>query len=357
MKTFTFSIFRKWNLLALTLGALLVVAMVGCSKGKTKEDKTTTKNAELVRVLSLQKQLINRTMEFTSSLVANEEVNLVPSTVGKIDKITVNVGSRVSQGQLLVQMDPTQLNTTRIQFENLKNDMQRIEALRQAGTVSQQTYDQTKVQYDLTKENLAFLEKNVNLRAPFSGIISAKNFEAGEMYSGSPNATTGKASIVTLVQVNPLKANVNVPESYLPQLKQGTKVQVGCDLYPAQVFSAQIARIYPTVDAATRSVQIELHVPNASEKLHPGMFCRTTIDFGQANALVVPYQAVLKMQGSNERFVFLEKNGKAVRVIVALGKRFDDKTEVISNQLNEGDNLIITGQNRLIDGIAVQVVK
>jgi RND family efflux transporter MFP subunit len=353
MMTNSFCTFRKRNIFKTAMALSLLIAMVGCSKGKTD----TTKKTELVRVETLQKQEINRDMEFSASLVANEEVSIAPASPGKIEKIFVNVGSRVKQGQLVAQMDPTQLNTTRIQFANLKSDMQRLEALRQAGTVSQQTYDQTKVQYDLTKENLAFLEKNVNLRATISGIISAKNFENGELYSGSPSAATGKAAIVTLVQINPLKANLFVPESFLPQLKQGSIVSVKCDTYPNQDFSAQIARIYPTVDAATRSVQVELKVNNAGEKLKPGMFCRSTIDFGKAEALVVPSQAVLRMQGSNERYVFVENNGKAKRIVVALGKRFDDQTEIISNQLKEGDKLIITGQNRLIDGVAVTVVK
>lgn len=355
MMTNSFCTFRKRNIFTTAMTLSLLIAMVGCSKGKT--DAVAAKKPELVRVETLQKQVINRDMEFSTSLVANEEVNIAPASPGKIEKIFVSVGSRVKQGQLVAQMDPTQLNTTRIQFANLKSDMQRLEALRQAGTVSQQTYDQTKVQYDLTKENLAFLEKNVNLRATISGIISAKNFENGELYSGSPSAATGKAAIVTLVQINPLKANLFVPESFLPQLKQGSKVSVKCDTYPDQNFSAQIARIYPTVDAATRSVQVELKVNNAGEKLKPGMFCRSTIDFGKAEALVVPSQAVLRMQGSNERYVFLENNGKAKRIVVALGKRFDDQTEIISNQLKEGDKLIVTGQNRLIDGVAVTVAK
>ena len=354
MKTNSFSIFPLRSVFMVTIALSLLVAVVGC---KGKKEAVQAKAPELVRIESLHKQLINRDMEFSTSLVANEEVNVAPASAGKIDKIFVNVGSRVKSGQLLVQMDPTQLNTTRIQFANLKNDMQRLEALRQAGTVSQQTYDQTKVQYDLTKENLAFLEKNVNLRASISGVVSVKNFENGELYTGSPSTATGKAAIVTLVQVNPLKANLFIPESFLPQLKQGTKVSVKCDTYPNQNFNAQIARIYPTVDASTRSVQVELKVNNAGEKLKPGMFCRTTVDFGQVQALVVPYQAVIKMQGADERYIFLEKDGKAKKVVVALGKRFDDKTEIISNQLNEGDNLIVTGQNRLIDGVAVKVVK
>ncbi len=354
MNTHLLRSFSNRSIFSAAIVAALALTTVGCSKGKTDN---AAKQPELVRVESLHKQIITRDMEYSASLVANEEVNIAPASPGKIDRIFVNVGSRVKQGQLLVQMDPTQLNTTRIQFANLKTDMQRLEALRQAGTVTQQTYDQTKVQYDLTKENIVFLEKNVNLRAPSSGIISVKNFENGELYSGSPSAATGKAAIVTLVQINPLKANLFVPESFLPQLKQGSKVSVKSDTYPNTDFSAQIARIYPTVDASTRSVQIELKVNNAGEKLKPGMFCRTTIDFGKVAALVVPSQAILRMQGTNERYVFIESQGKAKRVVVTLGKRFDDQMEIISDQLHEGDNLIVTGQNRLIDGVAVKVTK
>jgi RND family efflux transporter MFP subunit len=354
MKT---SILSKNMFYAAMAGTLLVSLLTGCSKGKSEDQKADDKKTELVRVITLQKQVIERDMEFTSSLIAYEEVNIAPATAGKIDRINVEVGSRVSAGQLLVHMDPTQLNTTRIQFENLKVEMARLEALRQSGSVSQQTYDQTKVQYDLTKENLAFLEKNVNLKAPFAGVVSVKNFENGELYTGSASSATGKPAIVTLVEINPLKANISVPESYLPSLRQNMKVAVKSDLYPDKSFSAQISKIYPTVDAATRSVQVELKVANAGEKLRPGMFCRSTIDFGQVNTLVVSDQAVLKMQGANERYIFIEQNGKAKRVVVALGKRFDDKIEIISNELKEGDNLIVTGQNRLIDGVSVKVVK
>jgi len=334
--------------------AILAVSFAGCKKAQTQ---SAAAKVEPVQVMQLKKEAINRTVEFTSTLTANQEVNVVPATPGKIDNILVNVGTQVNKGQLLVQMDPTQLNTTQIQLANLQTDINRLEALRQTGTVSQQTYDQTKVQYDLTKTNLENLEKNVNLRAPFSGIISAKNYEAGDMYSGSPNPQTGKAAIVTLLETNPLKAMVNIPESYLPQVKAGMKVNLTCDVFPNQQFSAQVARVYPTIDPATRSVQLELRVPNNNDKLLQGMFCRAVINFGNVMALVVPYQSVIKKAGSDERYVFLEKNGKAQQVIVTLGQRFDDRTEIVSDKIAEGDNLIVTGQNRLIDGVQVKIVQ
>jgi RND family efflux transporter MFP subunit len=341
------------KLMHAALGTFIIVSMIGCSKA-TKQKEV---NTQMVRVLTLEKQEISRAIEFPSTLESKNEVNLVPASPGKIDHILVKIGDHIKKGQLVVQMDPTQLITARIQFENLQSDMRRVEALRQSGTITQQSFDQTKSQYDLNKTNLAYMEKNVNLRSPINGVVSAKNFENQEMYSGSSVSQTGKAAIVTLVEMNPLKAIVDIPESYLPQIKSGMQVTVTSDVFPNKVLQAHVVRIYPTIDESTLSVKVEIEVPNASEMLRPGMFCRATIDFGKVNALVVPYQAVLKMQGSDERYVFLEKNGKSERVIVKLGERFNDKTEIISDKIAEGDHLIVVGQNRLIGGDLITVVQ
>ena len=85
------------------------------------------------------------------------------------------------------------------------------------------------------------------------------------------------------------------------------------------------------------------------------MFCRVVLGLGEVKALVVPSLAVLKMQGSNERYIFIEKDGVAKRIIVNIGKRFDDLVEVESTELHKGDHLIIFGQSRLLDGVPVEI--
>jgi len=334
------------------LSILTIIFLIGCSKIAKKKEITT----QMVREITLKKQQIDRTIEFPSSLESKKEVDLVPASPGKIDHILVRIGDHVTKGQLVVQMDPTQLITAQIQFENLQSDMKRVEALRQSGTITQQSFDQTKSQYDLNKTNLKYMEKNVNLRSPINGVVSAKNFEDQEMYSGSPVGQTGKAAIISIVEMNPLRAFVDIPESYLPQIKSGMQVSITTDVFPNKIFNAHVVRIYPTIDPSTLSVKVEIEVPNRNELLRPGMFCRATVDFGKVNALVVPYQAVLKMQGSNERYLFLDKNGKSERIVVTLGKRFNDQTEIISDHISEGDHLIVVGQNRLIGGESVTVV-
>ncbi len=310
----------------------------------------------MVEILELEQQLISRTIEYTSSLIPFEENHLVPSSPGRIEKIYVEIGDRVSRDDLLVQMDRTQLHQAMIQLQNIENDFRRLDTLNKVGSISKQQYDQMKAQYDIAVSNVEFLQENTVLRAPFAGVISGKYYEDGEFYSGTPTTPAGKAAIVSIAQINPMKAEVNISEKYFPMIRTGMDATVTCDIYPGKSFPGKVMMIHPTIDPATRSFTMEIKISNDREMLRPGMFSRVTMKLGEEMALVVPAVAVLKLQGSNERFVFLEENGVARRITVEIGKRFDDKIEVISGQLSAGSRLIVTGQARLIDGDRVQVV-
>lgn len=340
--------------------AIVLIGLTGCN-GKKADTKTVeTKDSitsQLVKVTPLDLQNISRSVEFSSSLLANEEVHMVPTSPGKIDRILVEVGSRISQGQVLVQMDQTQLQQAKIQFHNLDIEFKRMQALKETGSISQQAYDQTKTQYEVAKTNIDYLERNTILKAPFSGVVSGKYFENGEMYSGSPNPSIGKAAIISLVQISTLKTFINIPESYFPLVKAGMAVQIKSEIYPDKNFNGKILRVYPTIDAVTHTFQAEITIPNAGEILRPGMFVRSTLNMGEVKALIAPYQAVLKTQGSNERYIFINDNGVAKRIVVALGQRFDDQVELISSEIKTGDEMVIAGQARLINGDKLNIAK
>ena len=225
--------------------------------------------------------------------------------------------------------------------------MGRLEALLATGSVSQQTYDQTKVGYDQLKQNLSFLETNTYVKAPFDGVISAKTYEDGELYGGQP--------IVVLTQVKKLKALIAVPEKYYPLIKEGMKLTVKSEVYPEETFHATIEVVYPTIDAASHTFQCKVVIPNASEKLRAGMYVTTTLGLGKENTIVVPYQSVEKLIGSNERFVFINENGYAKRVSVKLGQRFDEQIEIIAPEIHAGVEYIYKGQSKLVDGVKIDV--
>ncbi len=337
----------------------LMIGFSGCSgSGGDAADNNpgaAEERMEAVRVMELEFSDISRSITHSANMQAFREVHLAPASPGRVDRIHVEVGTRVSGGQLLAEMDRTQLNQARVQLESLSKDYRRLDTLRRTGSIPQQQYDQIKTQYELALSNVEFLEENTRLLAPFTGVVSGKYFENGEMFSGAPNTPVGKAAILSLVQTSPLKARINVSERYYPQIKTGMPVRITSDVLPGEIFNGTVLRIYPTIDQVTRTFTIEASIPNPDDKLRPGMFARAGIDISQDRVFAVPSLAILKLQGSNERFVFLEEDGRARRVVVELGDRFDDMVEIISDQINAGDNLIVAGQARLLDGVAVSV--
>ncbi|MCI6962201.1 MAG: efflux RND transporter periplasmic adaptor subunit, partial [Bacteroidales bacterium] len=136
----------------------------------------------------------------------------------------------------------------------------------------------------------------------------------------------------------------------------GMQVKLRTETFGDEEFVGRISLIYPTIDPATRTFTCEGKVNNANSRLKPGMFGRVELNLGRENAILVSDKAVVKQSGSNDRFVFVEKNGVAEYRKVTLGRRLDDKFEIVSG-INEGDNVIITGQSKLLDGSKVKVVK
>lgn len=320
----------------------------GCGGNKTAD--VAEERVEQVRTTPLAYQEVSRQIELSTTLQGYDQMNISPSLTGLIEKIYVEVGDRVRKGDTLVRMDRNQLNTTRITFANLQIEMNRVQMLLESEAISQQTYDQTKLSYDQTQETLRFLEENTFVRAQFDGVISAKTYEDGELYSGAQ-------PILQLTKINELKAYVNVPETYYPLVKKGMQVNVYSDIYPGRAFPASIEIVYPTVDPTSHTFSLKLRIPNSSELIRPGMYVSTVLDLGRTEALVVPYQAVLRLIGSNNRYVFVDEGGVAKRVFVEIGERHDQTIEISSDSLKVGDHIVTTGQAKLVDGVKLNVVQ
>lgn len=324
-----------------------VALLSGC--GANTED-TSEERVEQVRTTPLAYQEVSRQIELSTTLQGYEEMNISPSLTGIIEKIYVEVGDRVRKGDTLVRMDQNQLNTTRLAYANLQIEMNRVRMLLESEAISQQTYDQTKLSFDQTAESLRFLEENTFVLAQYDGVISSKSYEDGELYAGAQ-------PILRLTQISELKAYVNVPETYFPKVKEGMKVNVYSDIYPDKVFPATIEIVYPTVDPASHTFTLKLRIPNRSELIRPGMYVSTVLDLGRTEALVVPYQSVLRLIGSNNRYVFVDDGGVAKRVFVEIGERHDQTIEISSDSLKVGDPIVTTGQAKLVDGVRLNVVK
>jgi RND family efflux transporter MFP subunit len=349
-----------------TISAIMIIGMLmsGCSSKdkKTATDSTVAlavaeKAAIPVKVMTLSKTRISRTIDYTATVLPFEEVNMAPSTPGRIDKIYVEVGDKVNKGEDLFLMDRTQLYQLKLQLSSLEKDLNRIDTLLRSGSARQQQYDQMKTQFDVTKTNVDFMEENTLLKAPFFGVVTGKYFENGELYSGAPTTQSGRSAVVTVMQVNPLKVNVSISEQYYPLIKKGMKAFITADVYKDETFTGTVFRISPTISAASRSFITELELPNRNDLLKPGMFIRVSMDLGEVETFVVPANTVLVQEGTNLRYVFIGESNTAKRIEVTIGKRFDDQLEIISETLKEGDNLVSEGQSKLINGEKIAIVK
>ncbi len=231
-----------------------------------------------------------------------------------------------------------------------------MDTLLQYGSITEQAYDQLKSQVESTELILKNLEENTLLRAPYAGIIIGKYFNDGELFSPTPNTPSGKAALVSLIQVNPVKVMVNLNEKSLPLVKKGMKASVTTEVYPGKVFEGTVFRIHPTISAASRTFVAEVTISNKDEKLHPGMFARVSLRLGETDALIVPSIAVMQQSGTNERYVMLNENGIAKKVIVQIVSRHDDQLEIASSEIQGGEKLIFAGQTKLENGDPVNVV-
>jgi membrane fusion protein (multidrug efflux system) len=344
---------------ALMISGLLISACSSKDKNTTTASSdpaaVTEKAAIPVKVAVLSKTKISRTIDYTATVLPFEEVNMAPSTPGRIERIYVEVGDKITKGKNLFLMDRTQLFQLELQLSNLEKDLNRIDTLLKSGSAKQQQYDQMKTQYDVTKTNVDFMKENSLLKAPFNGVVTGKYFEDGEIYSGAPTTQSGRSAVVTVMQVNPLKINVSISEQFYPLIKIGMKAFVTTDVYKDENFTGTVYRISPTINAATRSFIAELELPNRNDLLKPGMFVRVSMDLGEVETFVVPASTVLVQEGTNLRYVFVEENNSAKRVEVTIGKRFDDQLEVISSNIKEGDKLITEGQAKLINGDKIEI--
>ncbi|UCG27007.1 MAG: efflux RND transporter periplasmic adaptor subunit [Bacteroidales bacterium] len=351
---------RNRNLiLALIIPAGILFS--GCNQSpdtKSREEGTGTSSERIqpVRVMKIDYAEIARAEELTATILPFEETHLAPALQGRIRSITVDVNDRVREGEVLVEMDRTQYNQTKVQYQTLKKDLARMDTLLQYGSITQQVYDQQQSAVEMQEVVLNNLEENTRLKAPYSGIITGRYYNEGELFSPTPNTPSGKPAIITLMKIDRLKVYVSLPEEYLPQVKRGLPAILNTDVYPEKDFPGSLFRIYPTIDATTKTFRVELHIPNGEELLRPGMFARIHLILGKRKALVVPAITVLQQPGTNDKYIFINNDGVAQRVFVRIGERFDEQLEIISGQLKGGEELIFAGQNRLEDRDSLRIV-
>jgi len=327
------------------LPLLSIVILISCNKKKEEVKEDT---AVKVYTTVAQSESVDKTATYTANVKADVINQITPAMPGRIEKIYVEIGDKVNKGQLLVQMESSSLKQQNTQLANLEKDYTRYNELLKVGGIAQQQVDQIKTQIDVLRTAIKNLQDNTQLLSPISGVITARNYDNGDVFAQLP--------ILTVQQLNPLKAIINVSESYFTKVKVGMPVNIQLDVYENETFTGKVSLIYPIIDETTHTFGVQVAINNTNMKVRPGMFARVTLNFGAAQSIVIPDAAVQKQTGSNDKYVFVVENGISKYRKVELGQHLDDNYEILSG-VNAGDIVVTAGQTRLIDGTEVEIVK
>lgn len=305
-----------------------------------------------VETTSVRVDTLNIEVSAVGDLRAEEQVIIRPEISGRVVQLNFAEGESVKNGQLLVKLDDAEyqarLRESTATVKLNQQSFNRIQDMYNKKLSSRQAYDDALALLEESRARQVLdqvLLAKMNIHAPFAGTVGLRNISEGAYVQVG-------SDLITLVKIDTLKLDFNIPERYLPQVKAGQTVHLGVDAYPAQQFSGTIYAINPTLDQSTRTVVLRARLDNAKRQLLPGMFARVNLRLSQRdNALLVPEQAIVP-QG-NQVYVFRMTDGKAEQVSVTLGLRLTGEVEILSG-LQAGDQIITAGQLKIRDGTAVQ---
>lgn len=396
---------NKRTLIAL---ALLSLSMLAACSSKNKEASTKADSKDesaapiQVTTAPVVERSTNRRVEVVGSLEAEDEVTVSSQASGNLDEITVDLGSAVRRGQVIARIDQRELKLkvdqaegtlhqaearlgikrgekidpqkqpdVRLAFaalERARYDLNASSSLAESGDISKQqldvyqkTVDQAEARYQAALENVRNLEAIIEEKraaldlakkqltdtaiiSPIDGVVKEKVASRGEyLQPGKP--------IVTIVQINPLRLKLEVPETFAAGIGRGQVVTLKVDSFPDREFKGVIKRINPSMDEKNRSLMAEGQVTNESGLLRPGMFARAQIvSDKKGTALMVPEKAVVSLAGVNK--VFVVDGGRAVERLVKLGARDGSLVEILEG-IKSGERVITTNAEQLHDGASV----
>lgn len=353
------------------LTAIAAVTLMGasaCSKASDAQ-KPVEAIAAKVEATPVVRKKMERRLSVTGALVPYAETTVSAEVSGRLTELHFDIQQMVGKGTVLARIDDTEyqlqfaqakaaLAQAKLTAERSEQDFARDTELMGTGSISQRAIDVSRTSRDAAQAQLTAATASVKLaekrlqdasvRAPIAGAVTSRTVNIGD-YIRSPQA------IAKIVQTNPLKIQVAVPERFAGAVEAGQKVELIVDAYPGEFFEGHIARLNPAMDPATRTFTVEGTVPNPGGRLKPGFFAKATIITGVIEqALVVPADALIKVD--EKAMLFVSRNGKASLTPVEIGDSENRLVEILRG-VSEGDSVLVNGHTTLTDGARITVAK
>ncbi|GAB1722304.1 MAG: efflux RND transporter periplasmic adaptor subunit [Nitrospira sp. CR1.1] len=374
-----------------TLGIILFVAVAALVVFRlTSGAKTDPRKNRILTVGTMTpiKQDLDVRLTYTADLIPNQLVNIFSRVDGYIARIYVDKGDLVKANQLLVEIDHTdyihavnqaKANLLSAKAKVVQQDagvrnatltLDRMQALIKDQFVSQQDLDTALVNRDaavalqdslraqVQQMTVALAQAETNLaysyiRAPFAGYIAERNLDPGAYVSGTTASTsTVSRGILSVHDVETVRTLIEVVEKDVPLVQVGQRADVRAEAYPNEVFDGRVTRIVQALNRATRTMTVEVDLPNKDHRLKGGMFARVEVLVGKhPQAIQIPLDAVSRLEDS--QYVYVVQDGKAHQVPVELGARAENRVEVLKGLAGD-EQLIVSGKDLVSEGVPVQ---
>ena len=376
----------------LTVLLVVAVAIIGLvafrlTSSGAKPDSRKSRLITVGTAMPIRKDLDIR-LSYTADIQPFQQVNIFSRVDGYIAKLHVDKGDLVKANQLLVEVDHTDyvhaVNRAKAnlvaaradvlrQEANVRNaglQLTRMEALIKDQFVSQQDLDNAQIAHDMASAQLESLRAQVKqmevalqqaetnltysyIRAPFAGYIAERNLDAGAFVSGSTGSTsTMSRGILNLHEVGTVRTLIEVVERDVPLVKIGQKAEVRAEAYPNQVFEGTVTRVVHALNRQTRTMTVEVDLPNQDHLLKGGMFARVELMVGKhEQAVQIPADALTRLD--ELQYVYVVKDGKALQIPVEVGNRVGNRIEITKGLTGE-EQVIVSGKDLVSNGTPVE---
>lgn len=333
---------------ALILCSALSVVGSGCSSKEKAAQTTVEEELPMVEIQPVSQQEVPQITTYTATIEAFKTNNIATSTPNRIKSILVDVGSKVHAGQRVATLDNVNIDQIKINLDNTEREYNRARQLLEIGGGTAQSVDQLKAQLDAQKRQYTNMVENTILTSPISGVVTARNYDPGDM--------TGSLPILVIEQVSPVKVILNVSETDFTRIHLNMPVEIRLDVYGDELFQGHVSLIHPSINPQTRTFTVEVTIPNRDQKILPGMFARVTVNYGTKLNVVVPDRAVVKQSGSGNKYVYVYNPADQTVSYnkVEIGQRVGNSYEILSG-VPDNAQVVISGQTRLANGVKVQL--
>ncbi|MEW6994468.1 efflux RND transporter periplasmic adaptor subunit [Colwelliaceae bacterium MEBiC 14330] len=334
--------------------SILLVLIVYLQWPETKKEKSQYNRVVSVKMTPVLLAEFIESVEALGTARANEQVVITSKYSDLVDEVYFDDGQFVKKGAPLIRLNNQEelakVNELTANLSESQAHLKRLTELLASRATSQSLVEQQAAQTKAIEAQLASAKarlSDLTIRAPFSGVLGFRQVSKGAYVDA------GK-TITSLDDSSLIKVDFHLPERLLTHINVGQQISAKNTAYKSKEFIGKITAIDSRIDSNTRTIKVRASINNENQKLHPGMLLNISVLLQVENILQLPESSIIPIEGSH--YVFTEKEGKAFRKVIEIGRRQPGVVEVISG-LNEGEQVVVEGALKLRDGATVSIIE